>query len=99
MAPLSDSRESGDSGSDLMAWFRKIVSYKSRTSRKEAEMHQWARKLFNFEDWVEISPRQILAGPSPEPVNDPAPEHVLKCVLHSDKATLPVRASAWAGGV
>ena len=81
-----------------MTRFRKIVNYKSRTSRQEAEMHRLARKLLKFEGSVEISPPQKLADPSLEPVNDPVPEQALNCVLHSDKATLPVRASAGAGG-
>ena len=98
MASLSDSGESEDDGPDLMTRFRKIVNCKSRTSRQEAEMHWLARKLFKFGGSVEISPPQILADPSPQPVNDPAPELVLNCVLHSDKATLPVRASNGAGG-
>ena len=98
MASSSESGDSEDSGPDLMPRFRKIVNYKSRTSRQDAEMHRLARKLFKFEGLVEISPPQKLADPSPEPVNDPAPEHASNCVLHSDKATLPVRASAGAGG-
>ena len=98
MASSSDSGESEDSGPDLMARFTKIVNYKSCTSRQEAEMHRVARKLFKFEGSVEISPPQKLADPSPEPVNDAALEHVFNCVLHLDKATLPARASAGAGG-
>ena len=79
MASSSDSEESEDSGPDLMARFRKIVNYKGRTSRQAAEMHHLARKLFNFEGSVEISPPAKLADLSPEPVNEPAPEHVSNC--------------------
>ena len=56
MASSSDSGESEDSGPDLMARFRKIYNYKSRTPRQEAEMHRLARKLFKFVGSVEISP-------------------------------------------
>ena len=98
MASSSDSGELEHSGPDLMARFRKIVNYKSHTPMQEAEMHRLARKLFKFQGSVEISLPQKLAHPSTEPMNEPAPEHFLNCVLHSDKATLPVRASAGAGG-
>ena len=80
-----------------MVGFRKIVNYKIRTSWQEAEIHRLARKLFEFEGSMEMSPPGKSADPTPEPVVDPAPEPVLYCVLHSDKATPPVRASTGAG--
>ena len=98
MDSSSDSGVSEDSGRDLMARFRKIVSYKIRTSRQEAETHRLAWKMFKFEGLVEISPPVNSADPTTEPVINPVPDPVLNCVLHSDKATLPVRASAGARG-
>ena len=71
MASSSDSGESEESGPHLMARFRKIVNYKSHTSRQEAGMHRLARKLVRFGGSVEMSPPQKLAVPSREPVNDP----------------------------
>ena len=94
----SDYGVSEDSGQDVMARFRKIVKYKIYTTRQPAEMHRLARELFKFESSVEISPPVKFANPTPEPVIESAPNPVLNCVLHSDKATLPVRTSAGAGG-
>ena len=76
-----------------MARIRNPVNYKIRTSRQEAKMHRFAGKLFKFEGSVEVCPPVRSADPTPEPVINPVPDPVLNCVLHSDKATLPVRAS------
>ena len=98
MDASSHSGVSEDTGPDLMVRFRKIVNYKIRTSRQEAEMHRLDTKLFKVEVSVEISPPVKYADQTPEPVINAVPDPVFNCVLHSDKATLAVWASAGAGG-
>ena len=81
-----------------MARITNLVNYKIRTSRQEAKMHRLAWKFFKFEGSVEICPPVKSADPTGGPVINPVADPVLNSVLHSDKPSLPVRASPGAGG-